>query len=476
MMKLTLATMATLPLVLAAVRAAPPTLAPPIPPAPGTAKPDWTPTWNLPLSTFLMPCNFTGYTDQAVLQGWGLIDFDWSNAKGPWSNAKPMDCEERLITQAELAKVANPDSKVFVYRNLVKALPWYTIVREKLANPAYSGWFLKFAPNRVSSVPNCTTDKSGTKCSEFYHDVQQTPEIPASGTMDTPTCIDGVCDCGEGLPCGEYLWDHRNGSMLRDFFVNEYILGANGLANPNVDGFYLDDHWFVPQPTTAQPTPATATATTATTAKKALRGVFTGCGATEEHVNCDVDMGLSDADVANIVSNWSATSDAVLEAVLKNKGFTYGGSSLFSGTGSRVGNSTDPSDPSDPRPKCAAYMRESCSQSSQPYKSSYIFEFTRKTFHDPFPLPFPNEDIAQFLLVRGPFGWIGHNWFGCLKENSGMTPAGLRPALLDTDVGGPVDAVCKETAPNSGVFVREWSKASVQLDCNTWTGTITPKA
>ena len=34
-----------------------------------------------------------------------------------------MDCEERLVAQAELVKSVNPAAHVWVYRNLVKALP-----------------------------------------------------------------------------------------------------------------------------------------------------------------------------------------------------------------------------------------------------------------------------------------------------------------------------------------------------------------
>lgn len=34
-----------------------------------------------------------------------------------------MNCEELLVEQAALTKAANPDTRVFVYRNLVKALP-----------------------------------------------------------------------------------------------------------------------------------------------------------------------------------------------------------------------------------------------------------------------------------------------------------------------------------------------------------------
>ena len=41
--------------------------------------------------------------------------------------------------------------------------------------------------------------------------------------------------------------------------------------------------------------------------------------------------------------------------------------------------------------------------------------------------------------------------------------------------GEPVDKGCKETAPNSGICTREWSKADVKMDCNKWEPTITMK-
>jgi hypothetical protein len=41
------------------------------------------------------------------------------------------------------------------------------------------------------------------------------------------------------------------------------------------------------------------------------------------------------------------------------------------------------------------------------------------------------------------------------------------------DFGKPVQQVCRETSPS--VFSREWSKATVQMDCNTGTPTVTYK-
>ena len=82
--------------------------------------PKWQHTYNMTQSTVVMPCNESGYADPKLFSRFGISDFDWSNAKVEWSNAKPMDCEERLVTQAGMVKAVNPTARVFVYRNLVK--------------------------------------------------------------------------------------------------------------------------------------------------------------------------------------------------------------------------------------------------------------------------------------------------------------------------------------------------------------------
>lgn len=46
-----------------------------------------------------------------------------------------MDCEERLTTQVAMTTAASPSTKVWVYRNSILALPWYTSVRVKLEDP-----------------------------------------------------------------------------------------------------------------------------------------------------------------------------------------------------------------------------------------------------------------------------------------------------------------------------------------------------
>ena len=84
-----------------------------------------------------MQCNGSGWSSPERGASFGIVSYDWSNAKKQWAAAKPMDCEERLLTQAEMTKKAGPGTHAWVYRNVVKALPWFTSVREKLTDPMY---------------------------------------------------------------------------------------------------------------------------------------------------------------------------------------------------------------------------------------------------------------------------------------------------------------------------------------------------
>ena len=102
-------------------------------------------TYNMQQSTIAMPCNYTGFMDMTADIGrFGIIDFDWSNAKELWANAHPMNAEELLLDQAKRRKAAIcpsscpypqgcpdkaacPEAKTWVYRNFVKALPWYVL-------------------------------------------------------------------------------------------------------------------------------------------------------------------------------------------------------------------------------------------------------------------------------------------------------------------------------------------------------------
>lgn len=62
-------------------------------------------TYNMQQSTIAMPCNYTGFMDMSGDIGkFGIIDFDWSNAKQIWANAQPMSSEELLVEQSKRRK------------------------------------------------------------------------------------------------------------------------------------------------------------------------------------------------------------------------------------------------------------------------------------------------------------------------------------------------------------------------------------
>jgi len=106
----------------------------------------------------------------------------------------------------------------------------------------------------------CTNNVTGKidATANLYHDQLQTPGWTGGGNGgpdgvchgDTKgnsvggATQSGMCDCGVGVACGEYLFDHRNGSILTKWFTEQYIGGTTyGLGNANVSGFYLDDSW-----------------------------------------------------------------------------------------------------------------------------------------------------------------------------------------------------------------------------------------
>jgi len=405
----------------------------------GSALPLWTPTYQMNRSTFIMACNNSGSFNPEFAAQWGIADFDWSNWKygaTGWTTSAPMDCQEKLLSQAQMTKQANPSMKVFVYRNMVKALPWYSSVREKLLDPAYSGFFLKFNCNKTAG---CHVPTQG---SLFYHDQEQTPH--------------GDC----GVPCGEYLFDHRNGSMLQEWFIKELVGGPTGIDNPAIDGFYFDDNYG------------------------------SSTGASEEDSHNIQDCGLSEAEAAAVAEGWKENTAAVGKAVLAKGGFPY---PYFVMSGR---NETDP------HTSCQRDMQRMCAINrtlGRPnlHNQALVLEFSRVShtvlWHPNGTLPWFLQDLATFLLVRGPFAWLGYTWSGCTDSGypAGCDPACTqpgckpcrfptamdshpfpRPDALDSDFGEPVGQ-CHESS--AGVWTREWSKASVELNCNSFRASILKK-
>lgn len=78
--------------------------------------PKWPPTYSMPKSTIVMPCNSSGFLDPVFAAQWGICDIDWSNLKFQWDQDNPMDCSQLLIEQARQIKAVDSATHVFVYR------------------------------------------------------------------------------------------------------------------------------------------------------------------------------------------------------------------------------------------------------------------------------------------------------------------------------------------------------------------------
>ena len=82
-----------------------------------------------------------------------------------------------LLQQVQVTRAASPTTRTFVYRNAIKALPWFTSVRVLLEDPAYAPWFLPFGPKTVNGsgwhVPECDSNYDPPLCSVLYHDQEQ---------------------------------------------------------------------------------------------------------------------------------------------------------------------------------------------------------------------------------------------------------------------------------------------------------------
>jgi len=395
--------------------------------------PNYPPNYLMNMSTIIMPCNNSGFTDPSTTKGWGLIDFDWSNAKALWAPAKPMNCAELLLKQVQMTTEATAGTTVYVYRNAIKALPWYTTVRDKLNDPAYAKWFLNFAPGVTPHVPKCDNNYKPPLCSEYYHDQSQTPEYP-HGDGD---CSAPACDVGK-VPVGEYIWDPRawnvsvNGQTLGQWFINDYLFDPTGGANPKVSGFFFDDQW-------------------------------TTGGPTEYESHAVADMGLSTSELNDLTNAFWSNMQEVFNAVLSKGKFAW--QLLWTGQGNSIKDIGDTCPgPLVHQPTCAADLRKLCQANSDAQTRFMMYAFyPGHCGGDPSVLPQFEQDLANFLLVRGPYAALGHGWLGCSRKY-------VFPDALNKDYGEPQE-LCKEVS--TGVFQRKWSKAVVEMNCNTWTGSVT---
>ena len=114
---------------------------------------------------------------------------------------------------------------------------------------------------------------------------------------------------------------------------------------------------------------------------------------------------------------------------------------------------------------CAADLAAYCGAASKTQSQAIMYGFSPGGCGgDPGNLPDFTADLANFLLVRGDYAWLGSAWLGCNRAYE-------FPSALNADYGIPLE-FCHEDGNEPGVWRRRWSRANVSMDCNTWTPSV----
>lgn len=288
-------------------------------------------------------------------------------------------------------------------------------------------------------MPACDKNFNPPLCSPLYHDQDQTPEYP-HGDGSCP----GPCDCG-GVPCGEYVFRHGS-DALQSFLIDDFVMGPTGMGSGTIDGFYFDDGWA----NTSQPILPWEPA-------EGFCDHSPIGGVTEEDLYCAADSGLVQADTTAIRDAWMATMTDVFDTLAQSSGWAW---QMFTSVNGAPSQSS-----------CAAWFRSSEARNLN--TTALLLQFTNPTASAVPPAVM--QDLATFLLVRGGHAWIGYAWLGCTSNGvAGFGkpwPYYVPPEIQTIQTGMPLGSYF-ETGPNSGVFQRNYESVTVQMNCNTWQGSI----
>ena len=429
---------------------------------PCNPRPSWPVTYLMNESTAIMAFNATGYVPvsaDAPAHHWALKEFDWVSAMGVYGAARPMNYSEMEAHQiAMAAAAATKNQHFYTYRNMVKAIPVLRVVREKLEDPAYHVWFVNFSQavqqnHSLSSTdaPVCDESYSPPLCSHLYHDMSALPQrqycqiarIPGKSPYNTS------CDTGS-VPIGSYLFDFRaanvsvNGQTLWEWYIEEYIFDKlDGAGNPHVSGFYIDDIWN--------------------------GGNDVDRGPSECSVHWQQDTGMSDADVTEMINAQYWVTDKVYAALLERGKFAL---NQFLNNDWRCPQCGDCAGPWIKQETCATDLRRHCNATGPVHTRAMLYGITNcglQNLTDGWTmLPGLEQDVANFLLLRGPYAYLSAGFSSCSYH------IGWNSTLLDADYGEPIDEICQETELN--VFTRRWSRATISMNCSSWTPTITWKS
>ena len=283
--------------------------------------------------------------------------------------------------------------------------------------------------------PKCDTFYTPPLCTDYFHTQMDTPRPDGRGYGK---CAPPACNCGT-KPCGFYVYNHSstviiNNQSFRDWFIDDYMLNDIGM-DPDVSGFFWDDYWSI-SGSMGDNTP-----------------------------NATRDMGLTPAQLLQLTADYEATMAELRLRVLSAGKFSW--QMLWTGDLANGTGSTCPKTiVSAGATECTADLTRLCAPGALPQSEAMMYSFSPGGCGgDPSVLPNVDVDIANFLLIRGDYAFIGSGWKGCSKTYE-------FPEQLNADVGTPL-GLCASTG-TAGVFARDYTKVRVEMNCNTGVPTITP--
>ena len=213
---------------------------------------------------------------------------------------------------------------------------------------------------------------------------------------------------------------------------------------------------------------------------------WSASGPSEMDKNATEVMGMTPADVTAMIAAWTANVQAYRDALVAAELFEwflmYGGQQTAPGQNQTCGKCT-----------CQSFLEAQCAPDAGAQTGTLFYGYSRSAHTTPFPLPTPDQDLAIFLLSRGPYAFFGlvtahdesppllphstplpparrYGWTGCISPTRPFS----RPPSIDREYGAPLNN-CSETAPGSHVWTRNFTGADVSIDCDSFTATFAMK-
>ena len=163
------------------------------------------------------------------------------------------------------------------------------------------------------------------------------------------------------------------------------------------------------------------------------------------------DTGLTPADAAASVAAFNTTMTRMFDKLVAMGGFAW----QLADEHWHLVRKTAPDE-------CASILRAWCVPDPPFWRKAHFYRVSASQVTTN-----ATDFTAEFLLTRGPFAWLGFGWDGCFPT----VPVPPRPELWDYDFGMP-SGHCVELG-NTGVFQRNYSRATVTWDCPHGVGEIT---